>query len=170
MTTARDIVKKALQKNGVLTKDDDLSGDEAADGLDSLNAMLASWSNEALLVYGSTLESFPLQNNKATYTMGSGGDFDTVRPTDIKSAYVRQATVDYPLSMISQEAYDSITVKNTGSIPDTMSTDNGFPLVTLSFYPEPYAGLTLFIRTEKPLVELASLDTVLSLPAGWERA
>lgn len=170
MTTARDIVTKALQKNGVLTKDDNLSGDEASDGLFSLNAMLSSWSNENLLVYATTFESFPLQNNKATYTLGAGGDFDTVRPIDISNAYVRQGGIDYPLSIISQEAYDSSPIKDVGSIPDTVSTDNGFPLMTLSFFPAPYAGLTVFLRTLKPLVDLTSLDTVLSLPSGWERA
>ena len=51
MTTASDIIKKAMQKVGVLTKSESPSSDESADGLDSLNDLLSSWSNESMFIY-----------------------------------------------------------------------------------------------------------------------
>jgi hypothetical protein len=170
MTTARDIVKKALQKNGVLTKSDDMSGDEAADGLYALNSILGSWSNEKLLINARMIETFPLVSDKAIYTMGSGGDFDTARPIKILSAYIRQGNTDYPLEIVPLEVYDRVQNKDTNTIPQWMAVDQSYPLMRLSFYAEPYAGLNVYIRSEKPLTEFATLDTVVDLPAGWERA
>lgn len=170
MTTARDIIQKALQKAGILTKNDDMSGDEASDGLFSLNALLSSWSNDDLIIYTRPLENFPLSGGVAEYTMGSGGDFDTTRPIRVVSAFVRQGSTDYPLSIITPEDYDKIVSKDTGSIPDRISTNNNFPLTTLTLYPVPTGGLSLYIRSEKALTSIATLDTTISLPDGWERA
>jgi hypothetical protein len=170
MTTARDIVKKSLQKLGVLTKNDDMSGDEATDGLFALNSMLGSWTNENLIIYTRPLESFALSGGQAAYTMGAGGDFDTVRPTKIVSCYVRQGTTDYTVNVIDEKDYDQIDDKDILSIPEWVTTSNNFPLTTLTFYPIPFGGITAFIRSEKPTAKLDSLDDVLSLPDGWERA
>jgi hypothetical protein len=155
MTTARDIVKKALQKNGVLTKSDDMSGDEAADGLYALNSILGSWSNEKLLINARMIETFPLVSDKAIYTMGSGGDFDTARPIKILSAYIRQGNTDYPLEIVPLEVYDRVQNKDTNTIPQWIAVDQSYPLMRLSFYAEPYAGLNVYIRSEKPLTEFA---------------
>lgn len=171
MTTARDIVKKALQKNGVLTKGEDVSGDEAVDALFSLNALLSSWSNESLFVYTREFEEFPLVNGQASYTMGAGGVFDTERPIKIDSAFVRQGNIDHPLSIINAVDFDlDISLKTTTSIPYAMSNDNGYPLNTIRLFPVPSEGWTIHIRSQKPLTELTTLDSTLSLPSGWERA
>lgn len=170
MTTAREIVKKAFQKNGVLTKQESLSGDEATDGLYSLNAMVSSWVNEKLIINARALENFPLVSNQATYTMGSGGDFNTERPIKILSAYVRQGNTDYPLKIVPLEVYDKIQNKDTSTIPEWLAVDAAYPLNRLTFYGEPYSGLTVYIRSEKPLTEFATLDTTIDLPSGWERA
>jgi hypothetical protein len=170
MTTAREIVTKAFQKNGVLTKQESLSGDEAIDGLYSLNAMVGSWVNEKLIINSRQIENFPLVSDQATYTMGVGGDFDTTRPIKILSAFIRQGNTDYPLKIIPLEVYDSIQNKDTNTIPELMAVEAAYPLNRISFYGEPYAGLTVYIRSEKPLTEFATLDTVIDLPSGWERA
>lgn len=170
MTTARDIVRKSLQKLGVLTKNDDMSGDEASDGLFSLNSLLGSWSNESLFIYSETLESFPLVSGQSTYTMGVGGDFDTERPSNILSGYVTQGGIDYSIPVIREQSYDDITNKDIQGIPEWMTNSNGYPLTTIRFYPIPTSGITAYLRTEKPTTKLSSLDDVLSLPDGWERA
>jgi hypothetical protein len=47
--------------------------------------------------------------------------------------------------------------------------DNAFPLATIRLYPVPDQNYTLFIQSEKELAQF-TLDQVVSLPAGWERA
>ena len=170
MTTARDIIKKAMQKNGVLTKNESPDGDEASDALSALNDLISSWSNDSLLIYARLSESFPLVSGQASYTIGTGGDFNTDRPLQILTAFTRIGNIDYDISIIDEGAFDSITQKSiSSSIPDVMLYETGFPLGTINIYPTPTTG-TLHIRSEKQLSQLPTLDTDLEFPPGWERA
>ena len=168
MTTALGIIKSAMRKAGALTKSETPSADEAADGLEMLNDLLASLSNDSLIVYARTVESFSLVAGTASYTIGSGATFNTARPIKIISAYVRSGTIDYPMTVISDEQYASITLKTVGGIPEFLNYTNAFPQATINVYPSPASGYTLFIVTEKELSSLALADTV-SLPPGWRR-
>jgi hypothetical protein len=170
MTTARQIIQRALQKNGVLTKGESPDGDEASDGLSSLNDMIASWSNDSLLIYARLSESFPLVSGQASYTIGTGGNFNTARPLQILTAFTRIGDIDYNISIIPEEAFDGIAQKNiSSSIPDVLFYSAGFPLGTITIYPVPATGV-LHIRSEKQLSSLPTLDTDIELPPGWKRA
>jgi hypothetical protein len=170
MTTARSIVTKALQKNGVLTKNETPSADEADDGLEALNDLIGSWSNESLLIYARLSESFPLVSGTASYTIGSGGDFNTTRPLQILSAFTRIGGTDYNMAIINGVEYDKIIQKSiTSADPEVLYYDGNSALGTITLYPVPSTG-TLHIRSEKQLTEFTTLDTDLSLPPGWDRA
>lgn len=166
--TALDIITSAMRKAGILTKTESPSSDEAQDGLEMLNDLLASNANDGLFVYARTLESFPLSGGVADYTIGTGGTFNTSRPVYIASAYVRIGTIDYPLAIIDDVDYADIDIKNLGSIPYWLNYTYGFPLGTIKLYPVPSAGWTLFLLTEKPMSEFTLYETV-SLPPGWSR-
>lgn len=168
-TTARDIVISAMRKAGILTKSDSPSADEVNDALDTLNDILASHSNEGLMVYARTLENFTLSGGDSEYTIGVGGDFNTQRPMRIVSGYVRIDTVDYPLFVIKDEDYADIANKSSvNSIPYYINYNNAFPLATIKLYPIPAGSYQLFLLTEKELPEF-TLDETVSLPAGWRR-
>lgn len=170
MTTARDIIKRALQANGVLTKGESPSGDEASDALNSLNSLIASWSNDSLLLFVRTSESFPLVSGQSSYTIGSGGNFNTTRPLQILTAFVRIGSTDYNISIIPDTAFDKITQKSiNSSIPEAMYYSSAYPLGTITLYPVPTTG-TIYIRSEKQLTSISTLDTVIDFPPGWERA
>lgn len=170
MTTARDIIYRAFRKAGVSTKGETPDATEANDALEELNSMLGIWSNDNMLIYARTLESFSLTANDGTYTIGSGADFNTTRPMFIVSAYVRNSTTDYPVEVISDEAFARIIQKDTGSIPAWINFDNSFPTATIKLWPLPVSAYTLYLLTEKALTSIATLDTAISLPPGWEDA
>lgn len=170
MTTARQIVRKAMQKAGILTKTEDPSADEASDALDALNNMLSSWSNDSLLIYARSWETFNLSGGVGEYTIGTGQTFNTSRPVFIPSAYVRQAQTDYNLSIVSDEVYnDYIMQKSTPGLPQFLSYDNGFPVGRIRVWPVPSTSYQLFLLMEKQLTQFA-LDDDAQLPPGWERA
>ena len=169
MTTARTIIKKALQKIGALTKNESPSADEANDGFDALNALIGSWSNDSLSIYARGWETFSL-TGASSYTIGPGGNFDTSRPTNIVEAYVRSGTIDYQLTIIDDSSYNSISFKSLLSIPQFLNYDNSYPLGIIRLYPIDSASYSLFLLTEKALTEFATLDTELSMPPGTERA
>jgi hypothetical protein len=157
-----------MRKAGVLVKNESPPADEAADGLEMLNDLLASISNDPTVVYARTTENFALSGGVTSYTIGPSATFNTTRPVRIVSAYVRNATTDYPLDIISDEQYSTLTVKNSTGIPEFLNYTNGFPQATINLYPTPSSGYTLYIVTEKPLTTFALSDTV-SLPPGWRR-
>lgn len=168
-TTVKKIVKKAFQKAGILTKTQDPAADELNDAVDALNDMMESWANDSMLCIARATENFPLTANISAYTIGTGGAFNTVKPIDIISAFIRSGGIDYPVDVITDENYSDITFKTAGGIPDWLKFDNSFPLATITLYPVPYGGLNLYLLTEKPLTAYGINDSVI-LPPGWNRA
>jgi hypothetical protein len=167
MSTALNIIKSAMRKAGVLTKSESPSADEANDGLEMLNDLLASLSNDSMLIPARVLESFSL-NTATDYTIGSGGDFNTIRPIKIVSAYVRSGTIDYTLDIVTDENYATIPLKNTGGIPAHLNYTNAYPLATIKIYPAPTAGYTLYLLSEKQLSSF-TLNQTVDLAPGWRR-
>lgn len=170
MATALDLIKAAMRKAGVLTKTESPSADEAADGLSSLNAMLESWSCDGINVAYRTLESHVLTSGTSNYTIGDGGDIDTVRPVIIVSAYIRDGSTDYPVGIIGDEKYAAKQEKSTTGIPEELNYTAAYPLGVINLYPAPSSAYTLFILSEKTIGGGYSLSSTVSLPNGWERA
>lgn len=166
--TALDIVTSAMRKTGILTKSESPDADEAQDALEVLNDILASSSNEGLMIYARTLESFTLSGGVAEYTIGTGGDFNTDRPVFIVSSYVRIGTTDYPLDVITDSDYADISQKNTNSIPYWINYTNAYPLAKIKFYPVPSDGWVFYLLSEKELTRFTLNQSVI-LPPGWGR-
>lgn len=171
MTTARDIIESATRKIQVLGRGQTLSADDAQNGLDALNQMLDSWSIEGGNVFTETRESFSLTAGKSTYTIGSGADFDTAKPYVITSAFVRSNDDDYYLKLIDSREYAQIVDKDlSNNYPCKLYYDNAYPIANIILWEVPNAANTLHLYSEKPLSNLSSLNTVLSVPKGYERA
>jgi hypothetical protein len=170
MTTAREIVKKSLQKLGVLIKSESPSADEANDGLSSLNQLVDSWSNDSSSIPSRAWETFTLTAGVSTYTMSSGLTFNSVRPTNIIQAYVSIGGVSNYIGIINDEAYNAIPFKTLTGVPEFLNYDNAYPTDNIHLYPVPASAYPLFILSEKPLTSFATLDTAVSMPPGWERA
>jgi hypothetical protein len=168
MATGRILVKKAMQKAGILAWNESPSASEASDGLDALNDLVASWANDDLLCFARTLESFPLTGANE-YTIGTGQTFDTARPTAIIVATIRCQNTDTPLSIIPDDMFEVFVAdKASSGLPRFLTYDNGFPVGKIRLAPAPISGYVLRLMTEKPLSEF-TLDTDVELPPGWRR-
>lgn len=171
VTTALNIIEGAGRLIGIIRKGEAMSADEGADGLVALNDMLASWSNNSLLVYNRVSESFSLVSGTASYLIGAGQTFSTVKPIKIISAFIRDGNTDYPLVVLSDDEYQNVSDKTSQSdIPDYLTYNNAHPYGTITLYPKPGAANTIHLLSEKVLTALASLSTTVDLPAGWNRA
>lgn len=168
MTTALGIITSAMRKSGILSKGESPSASEASDGLEMLNDMLSSFSNDSMVVYTRTLENFTLAGGTANYTIGSGATFNTARPIKVISAYVRSGGVDYALQIVSDENYADIGVKDIQGVPQFINYTNAFPQATIRLYPVPSETYQLFLLTEKEISSL-TLNQTVSFPPGWNR-
>jgi len=152
-----------------------ISAPQTADrtaGLIVLNDMLGTWGADGLLVPYMTVENFALIASQQTYTIGSGGDFDTVRPIKIENAYIRDSSNnDYPVEVLmSKKEWNEISLKSTEARPERLYYDPQYPLGKIYFDFTPDAAETLYVDTWKSLTELAATSTSVDLPDMYKRA
>jgi hypothetical protein len=172
--TGRDLVSASLRLIGAIAPGESPEASEAKDGLYALNRMISSWSTENLLIYAKVREEFTLTPGQAAYTMGSAANLNTTRPMAIERAAIEAQTtpaIEYPIRLLSQAQWAEIVIKDTQStIPTDLFAEGTYPNETINLYPVPSAAHKLVLYTTKPLTEIATLDTVISLPPGYERA
>jgi hypothetical protein len=151
MTTVGTLLQESLFTAGVTGKGQQPDADDMVKALDQLNKLVNAWNvtREHLFV----LQTMTVPSTGAQfYTIGPGGNFDTLtdqRPARIESAFIRlnltgppTTAVDIPLNIIyAQEDYDTIALKQLGSLSDTLYYQTTFPLGKLFFYPIPAASV-----------------------------
>jgi hypothetical protein len=170
MTTALDIITKAMLKAGILTKTESPSADEASDALDALNDLLASWSNDSLLITNRVTELFTLSAGVGNYTIGAGQAFDTIRPIKIVESHIIDGIISYEsMYQCPDEIYQGFNLKTLQSIPSALNYSNAYPYGTIKLYPYPSTGYTLSITSEKELSQF-TLNQTVNLAPGWNRA
>jgi len=173
--TGRDVLSASLRLIGVYASGESPTADEATDGLAALNRMLDSWSTQRLLIYYIPREVFTFTANKGSYTMGSGGDFNTTRPLKLENVELIlndvSPSIERPIQIATKDEYAAIISKSlTSTIPLLVYSDENYPLPTLNFYPVPNTAYQVAIYSWKQLTNVATLDTALSFPPGYERA
>lgn len=170
--TARDLIKGSLRLIGVIASGETPSGDQSNDALAALNSMIRSWNIDGLMVFKTTRESFSLTSGQSSRTMGTGGNFNTTRPSKITGLGFMINTVEYPLDIINVEQYAAIPDKTiTSSIPLKVYIEGTYPLETLNIWPVPDTSGTMVVYSDKAIVsgDMALTDTI-SLPNGYEDA
>ena len=174
MAAVSTMILRSLRLTGEKGRADTLTSTEAVQCLDELNTFMDACNIERLLCYQITQESFALTAGTASYAIGPGGAFNTVRPTKlVPPCFVRDSSnLDSPLNIIDSVAYGSIVQKNVGTTyPAYIYYDYGFSATstgTITVYPVPSASLTLFINSWKQLQSFSTVSVQLALPPGYQ--
>jgi hypothetical protein len=170
-TTAQDIVNGAIKKIGVLRKNESPTADESVDALAVLNDLLASWSNDSLLCYATVTDTFTI-SNATSYLIGTGQTLNTVRPMWIKAANISVGGLDFALSIVPEEDFQTqIVQKNiTSNIPLFLTYDNAYPNGTIKLWPQASTSIGLTLMSEKLITSFAALTTTFDMPPGWSHA
>lgn len=171
MATTKRLIESAMRSIGVLAAGEQAQPSEMQDALETAKQMLESWSNETLLVQAYTHESFELES-KRSYTIGDGGDFDTVRPQHLVNVRIKDAAgTERPVTIASLEQWARVPIKDAERIaPVYLYYAPEYPLgrIELSALPEP--GDTLMLVSAKPIEALPSLTEDVEYPPGYDRA
>lgn len=165
MATARSIIEGAFRLCGINSP----SISQLENALTVLNDMLSLWSAERLMVPYVVEESFTLTAGISIYTIGTGGDFDTVRPMRIVDAYLRDSSnIDYSVvTTMSLEEYNSIQDKNTQARPEKLYYSPEYPLGKIHFSSRPDQNYVFKIFSWKPLNSFQDLDANINLPSEY---
>jgi hypothetical protein len=179
MPSATDIITRALRLLGVTGATDTPEAEELAVGKIALDDFVDSLGLERASIFTVGRNVYPLSNGVASYTIGTGGTFNQIRPVWIDNASVipdRTATpaLEIPIGRpINIAEWQGITDKSsTAPWPTACYYDFAWSagLGNLSVYPVPNTGLaSLVLYTPSAATAFADLTTVYALPPGWSR-
>lgn len=115
MTTPFDIVTRAMKDIGALAAGELPTADEAQDGYDMLNDMVAQWSNENMMTFYKTEIIFPCVQNQIQYTIGPGGQVGSQFTGSITGTTLTVAANSVTTGAITMGQ----TLSGTGVLPGT---------------------------------------------------
>lgn len=170
-TTALQIIEDALGLTNAVGVDQTLVADEISDSLRRLNDLIENWSTQSLAVYGQANQTFNTIANQGTYTIGTGGDWNTTRPVRIDSAYTVYQTVSFPVVEITQEEYNAIPYKAlTQEFPTQYLYVNDYPLGLITLFPIPSAITPVTFSIARVLTQVSAAAAAISFPPGYADA
>jgi hypothetical protein len=175
--TLQSLLSGALMKLGALSVGGVMPADEATQNFLWANQMLDSWGLEPYTIPFEKREVFALISGQGSpanpYTIGPGGDFDTVRPEWLKRAGLLQLSVsphvEIPRDLLTDQAYAAIAIKDLASSYFTGVYYNAeYPLGKINLYPVPNtASNSLVLYSNQPIPGFAALTTDYIFPAGY---
>jgi len=170
MTTARDLVTAAMQRNGTLMQNESLAGEDAATALSSLNLMLDAWALERLMIYGTYVDTLTMTPLTIAYSSSqlASGLRPAAKPLAVNVRFPGQP-IDWPVEIIGEKVYQDLTLKSAPGIPTRVWVNQTMPHMAFTFWPAPYTNFTARFSVWGFLGGgVLTLDTVLTLPAGYQ--
>ncbi len=177
MTTWQATFDLVFRDSGVYGTGQTPSAQDALDMQARTNMMLNQWKRRRWLVYH-LVDHSVVCNGSLSYTIGTGGVFNTPRPDQIDAAFARQVTQtvpnqpDYPLRIIpSYEEYSRIALKRLQAGPAwALFYDSGWPLGNLFPYPLMNSQYELHVIIKSPLDSVVDIADEIVLPPEYEEA
>lgn len=180
MSTAGAMILRSYQMIGYYGANETMTGADSALGLDQLNKMLDSWSNENLACFAILEQSFPLVVGQNLYTIGNAGGANVVATRPIRliegpgAAYLQDTNANnYRVDVVTREQWNQIANRGTtttSNIPDTLFYDPQMPLGIINIWPTPTIAYTLFFDSFQQFADMSNLTTPFNLPPGYELA
>lgn len=167
---ASDIIYGALRNISSVTPGEAIEGTEVTNALTVLNQLMAAFSMEWGLINVPTLEAFPLIVGQTSYTIGTGGNFNTVRPDTIFNQWLYDSSsqIRYPIKQLADNQYNAIPLDTIQSIPKAIFYDPQYPLGIIYIYP--VAALTTYtlnIESIKPIAQFSTVTSAMNLPGEY---
>lgn len=190
--TIASLVDQALRKIGALPAGSSAEPEEHRDALAVFRQMLDGWSLEDLMIPYRATERFDLDQSKNFYRMGSGGEFDTVRPETVE--VVRVEDIAGQVYLVRETSLEVLARRTHFSVARpsyyVLHRDSLFVSIEFSDYPyDPY----VLVTTRKPFnvvalddyseaydgqsgtiypsgFTLTGIQSEIDFPSGYERA
>lgn len=175
--TALNLITDVLLDMGVIADQETPTAAQSIGALTKLNDLIESWNIDPLKLYGATQYIIPFVANKATYTIGPGGDLSVARPNSITAAFVRSTSQtpsqqqDIPITILNDRQWADIPVKGMlGTFPYAVWFNMTDPLIVAYITPIATATTYSLVFWDNNDNATLSLNTVLVLPPGYKRA
>ncbi|MCA6395488.1 MAG: hypothetical protein IM606_09890 [Cytophagales bacterium] len=175
--TALNLITDVLLDMGVIADQETPTSSQSVGALVKLNDLIESWNLDPQKLYGATEFIIPFVANKATYTIGIGGDLNVPRPNGVFAAFVRNTTAtpsqqqDIPITILNDQQWADIPVKGmTGTFPYAVWFNMTNPLITAYVTPIPTGSNYSLVFWDNNDNTALALNTALDLAPGYKRA
>lgn len=169
--TARDLIRRAFDNLGISNASDDAGS--VQDAFQRLNQMVALWATQPLTMLANKREVFDLVADTQTYTIGPGGDFDTVRPIYLTGAGLLlnglASSVELPVSVLTEDAFRLLQIKTQQSTqPQAIYYSRTQPLGTIKVWPVQTTALNdLVLYSDEAIAGFSGLSTQYTFAPGY---
>jgi hypothetical protein len=165
--TAQDLIYIAFRAIGRLRGGQVANSQDLDDGLRMLNALVDSWNAEELSIFTKSRTTFALAAGQASYTLGTGGDWNVPRPPRIDAAQ----RPDGGEIRILTDGERRRQRPEPGSIVWAIHDEASWPRRTITVYPTPNAAGQIILEYPQALTAFADLNsTQYTFPPGYEMA
>ncbi len=132
--TASSMIINSLISLGDKIIGDTLTSAEQTYYLAKLNTFLESCDLDRLLVYQIVEESFTLVIGSSSYTIGSGGNFNTARPTKVEdTCFINYLNTLYFVEVLSERNFTGLQTQGLSGMPRNLYYNLAAPLGTITF-------------------------------------
>lgn len=177
VSTVNDLVRGSLQALGVVAAGETLSGSDADLALEFLNGLLGQFEAEQFMLPWRTRTTATLTASQSSFTVGSGGNINVVRPVYFDEIKFLDTSTDpdteYPLVSLTDDAYANIPQKAaTAAYPSHYYYNPTFTSARGTLIPWPIpttATLQWVLYTQTAIARFTALTDSFSLPPAWER-
>ena len=173
--TPQDLINRALRRITVLGESQTASSAQSNDAFNDLNALLDQWQAESLMIPDVSRDTWTITSGTATYTVGSGGDVNIVRPVYIDHINFidtsQSPNLELQLQPLTEDAWSKVPQKSlTSTYPTMWYYSATYPLGTLTFWPVPTSTtLSGAIYSGTAVAQFTGLTQSLSLPPIYQR-
>ena len=166
------IINPALRMANIIGAEETPTAADAQDALRTLNRLIDQWAADRLKIPVVTATTFTLSASTTSFTVGSGGNVDIVRPGYIDRVQYRDSSnYDTDLPIQTQQAWMAISDKTqTATRPSCAYYEPTYAgqLGTLHLWPIATTAATGVVWHPTALAEFAATTTTLTVPLGWE--
>lgn len=174
--TVSKLFELSLKRINVIQGGGSLLSTDADDALFYANNYLDSLAIESITVPFILRTTFPIVSGQASYTVGTGGNVNTPRPTFVDHVNYIDAslspTIERELDELDNDAWAAVPIKTlTNPLPSFYHWEptyvGGFG--TLYFWLIPTSTLlTGVLYSGSPVAQFINLTDTLALPPGWQ--
>jgi hypothetical protein len=167
--TTQRLLRAMMKAIGIVDIGNEPEPEQYIDALESVNMMLNTLAAGGLVIHHIITSSLTMTSGQSSYTIGTGGNFNIIRPNKIVGGFTRDSSLlDSPVRVIDRDQFNRIGSKSDSGKPTLLYYDPKYPLGTVYFNCKPDYAYTLSLDCLRPMAALTLADDPFSMPPEYE--
>jgi hypothetical protein len=167
--TVLELANAILRKSGSIASGETLRAEALRDCIESINLLLEEWHNDGIIALSQS-QTFNVVSGTQSYTIGPAMTWAGSKPLKIIAAYLTINTIDYPLSIISENEYMGVADKTVSETPTLLYYVPSESTGTVNLVGKPDQNCTITILSNKAFTAYTAGSETVTLPDGYKSA